>query len=59
MSTKGSWQRADVDKAKFNDAYDKIFKQGKYEEPDASAPSHEPYMTFLDKDTGEVDDTDD
>lgn len=30
--SKGSWQRPDVDKGKFLDEYDKIFKKGKYEE---------------------------
>ena len=29
MSTKGSWQRPDVDKNKFNEEYDRIFKKKK------------------------------
>jgi hypothetical protein len=52
MSVKGSWQRPDVDKNKFNEEYDRIFNKPKEGE---NKPTNE-YSEQ--EDLGDVNDTD-
>ena len=63
MSVKGSWQRADVDKSKFNEEYDRIFGKGHIDKLRMQAPLDplkglENDYVFDQEDLGDVNDTD-